>query len=556
MSDSSRLALDYAYHWERTQPDRIYLTQPTGGGRVHTYTWKEAMDQVRRMAAHLKSLDLPANSNIAIFSKNTAYWIMADLAIWMAGHVSVTLFPTLGSDRVRYILDHSESKLIFIGKLDVWDEAGAGIPDRLPKIALPLSPENGFAKWYDLVAEQEPLRDDPVRRADELATIVYTSGTTGQPKGVMLSFGLMARTARGLQARLSSTTEDRMLSYLPLAHVFERWVVEMTSLVSGFQLFFADSLETFVADLRRARPTLFMSVPRLWQKFQAGVLAKVPQQRLSLLLKIPLASGLIKKKVLRELGLDQTRIAGSGSAAIPASVIKWYRDLGLELLEGYGMTENFCYSHMNQPGKTRLGYVGHAHAGVETRISDEGEILVKSPGSMMGYYKEPELSKETFTDDGFLKTGDRGEIDDRGRLRITGRTKELFKTSKGEYVAPSVIENKLLVHPDVEQVCVSGSGFPQPHALICPSPEARRRISNSAEKEAIEASLMAHLANVNSKLEHHEVLQFLVVVKDDWAIENGFLTPTEKVRRAVLEETYGPATPGWYESGDEIIWQS
>ena len=556
MSDSDRIALDYAYHWEQAQPDRIYLTQPTGGGKVQTYTWKEAMGQTRRMAAHLKSLDLPTNSNIAIFSKNTAHWIMADLAIWMAGHVSVTLFPTLGADRVRYILDQSEAKIIFIGRLDGWDEARAGIPEGLPKIAFPMSPGDGFSTWDDLVAGHEPLRDNPIRQADELATIVYTSGTTGQPKGVMLSFGLMATTARGLQARLSSTTEDRMLSYLPLAHVFERWVVEMNSLVSGFQVFFADSLETFVVDLRRARPTLFMSVPRLWQKFQAGVFANVPQQRLSFLLKIPIVSGLIKKKILTELGLDHTRIAGSGSASIPAPVIKWYRDLGLELLEGYGMTENFCYSHMNQPGRTRLGYVGHPHAGVETRISDEGEILVKSPGSMLGYYKEPELSKEAFTEDGFLKTGDRGEIDEQGRLRITGRTKELFKTSKGKYIAPAMIENKLQVHPDIEQACVSGSGFPQPHALICPTPGARRRIDDPAEKEAMETRLRSHLAEVNSDLEHHEVLQFLVVVKDDWTIENGFLTPTLSLKRAVVEETYNPATGGWYESGEKVIWQS
>jgi long-subunit acyl-CoA synthetase (AMP-forming) len=556
MSDSDWLALDYAYHWEKVLPDRIYLTQPLGGGQVQTYTWKEAMDQVRRMAAHLESLDLPANSNIAIFSKNAAHWIMADLAIWMAGHVSVTLFPTLGSDRVRYILDHSESKLILIGQLDVWDEARAGIPDGLPKIALPLSSGNGFSKWDDLVAEQEPLRDSPVRQADELATIVYTSGTTGQPKGVMLSFGLMARTARGLRIMITSTTEDRMLSYLPLAHAFERWGVEMNSLVSGFQLFFTESLETFVADLRRARPTLFMSVPRLWQKFQAGVLSKVPQRRLSLLLKIPIASGLIKKQILTELGLRHTRIACSGSAPSPGSIIRWYRNLGLELLEGYGMTENFCFSHMNRPGQTRLGYVGHAHVGVETKINDEGEILVKSPGNMMGYYREPGLSREAFTEDGFLRTGDRGQIDDQGRLRITGRTKELFKTSKGKYIAPAVIENKLLVHPDIEQACVSGSGFPQPHALICPTPEARKRISDPAEKETIEASLLAHLTSVNSTLEHHEVVQFFVVVKDDWTIENGFLTPTEKIRRAVLEETYGPTTHSWYGSGDKVIWQS
>jgi long-subunit acyl-CoA synthetase (AMP-forming) len=481
---------------------------------------------------------------------------MADLAIWMAGHVSVMLFPTLGPDMIRHVLDHSKSKLIFIGKLDVWDEARAGTLDGLAKIALPLSPETDFTKWDDVVAKQEPLSDNPTRQADEMATIVYTSGSTGKPKGVMLSFGLMARSARGLEARLATTTEDRMLSYLPLSHVFERLGVEMNSLVSGFQLFFGESLETFVVDIQRARPTLFMSVPRLWQKFAAGVLRKLPQRKLSLLLKIPIVSGVTKKNILTGLGLDQTRFAGSGSAPIPASVIKWYRDLGLELLEGYGMTENFSYSHLNRPGQPCSGCVGQALEGVETKISSSGEILVKSPGNMMGYYREPELSKEAFTEDGFLRTGDLGEIDEQGRLRITGRTKELFKTGKGKYIAPAVIENKLQVHPDIEYVCVSGCGFPQPHALICLTPTARKRISDEADRRTLESSLLAHLVEVNSQLEHHEVVQFCTVVKDEWTIGSGFLTPTMKIKRAVVEEHYCSSSSGWYESEDKVIWQS
>jgi long-subunit acyl-CoA synthetase (AMP-forming) len=418
-----------------------------------------------------------------------------------------------------------------------------------------LSPQTEFTKWDDVVAEQEPLSHNPTRRADEMATIVYTSGSTGKPKGVMLSFGLMAETARGLKARVLSTTEDRMLSYLPLSHVFERLVVEMNSLVSGFQIFFGESLDTFVVDIQRARPTLFMSVPRLWQRFQAGVLKKLPQRKLSLLLKIPIVSGVTKKKILTGLGLDQTRFAGSGSAPIPASVIRWYRDLGLELLEGYGMTENFSYSHLNRPGHARPGYVGHAQEGVETKISGSGEVLVKSPGNMMGYHGAAEFATDLFTEDGFLKTGDLGEIDEQGRLRITGRIKELFKTGKGKYIAPAVIENKLLVHSDIEHVCVTGSGFPQPHALICPTPAARKRFADGAEKTALESSLLAHLAEVNSQLEHHEVLQFCTVVKDDWTIESGFLTPTMKIKRTVVEEHYRFLSSGWYESGDKVIWQ-
>ena len=556
MTGSKRLVLDHLYHWEAAQPDRIYLTQPIGGGKVETYTWKQTLDQVRRMASYLRSLDLPANSNLAIFSKNSAHWIMADLAIWMAGHASVTLFPSLRSEAVRYILDHSEAQLIFVGKVDSWDEAKAGVPDGLPRIALPGSPMQEGPTWDEVIGEHAPFEGNPTRQAEEMASIVYTSGSTGKPKGVMLSFGLMARAADGLQATVSSGPEDRMLSYLPLSHVFERLVIEVNSLVSGFPVFFADSIETFVADIQRARPTLFVSVPRLWQKFQAGVLESLSQRRLSVLLKFPLVSGIIKKKVLAGLGLDQARLACSASAPIPASILQWYRDLGLELLEGYGMTENFCYSHLSRPGQTRLGYVGHAYPGVETKIGDDGEILIRSPGNMMGYYKEPALTRDAFTDDGFLRTGDLGEIDERGRLRVTGRTKELFKTSKGKYITPATIENHLLAHPDIEQVCVCGAGFPQPHALISPTQAVRDRMHDEARRAEVEASLVEHLQEVNSRLGHHELVQFFAVVKDRWTIENGFLTPTLKVKRAVVEAAFDPATSGWHECGDKIIWQA
>src|SRR5690606_24909900 len=208
-------------------------------------------------------------------------------------------------------------------------------------------------------------------------------------------------------------------------------------------VFFSESIGAFVHDMQRARPTLFISVPRLWLKFQHGVFAKVPEKRLSLLLKIPILSHFVKKKVLRGLGLDACRFAGSGSAPIPEELLTWYHDLGLELLEGYGMSENFCYSHISAPGRARVGYVGEPYPEVEQRINELGEIEVKSPGNMLGYFKAPEKTAETITPDGFLKTGDIGEIDAEGRLKITGRVKDLFKTSKGKYVAPAPIENRL-----------------------------------------------------------------------------------------------------------------
>ena len=553
---ADRTVLDYVYEWEQKCPDRIYLTQPMGGGEVRTFTWKQALEQARRMAGHLKSLDLPDKSHIAVFSKNSAWWILSDLAIWMAGHVSVPLFPILTPETIRQILTHSDSKAIFVGKLDGFAAMEPGIPDDLLRIRLPLSPAetDRGEHWDEIIGRTEPLQGETKRDPGEMATIVYTSGSTGVPKGVMHSFNAMIRSAKGLVDVLGVRDQDRMLSYLPLAHVFERWVVEHGSLLAGFQLWFAESIDTFVQDLRRATPTLFISVPRLWQKFQLGVFKKMPPGRLDLLLKIPLLNGIIRKKVLTGLGLQHVRFAGSGSAPIPAELIDWYRKLGLELLEGYGMTENFVYSHVTRPGQVRVGYVGSPYPGVEQRISEEGEIQLKSPGNMMGYYKMPEQTKEAFTEDGWHKTGDRGVIDEQGRLKITGRVKELFKTSKGKYVAPAPIENELLLTDHAEAAMVGGLGQPSPFGLLMLSEAARKLAATPEGKEAIAADLEAHLAKLNPTLDHHEQLAFVAITTDEWTIENGALTPTMKLKRRVIDERYGERVPGWYEAKQKVLW--
>jgi len=551
-----QLALDDVYRWEKTAPDRLWMTQPIGDGKVETYTWAQAMDQVRRMAAHLKSLNLEPGSHIGLISKNCAHFIFADLAIWMAGHVSVALYPTLNADTIDYILDHSESKLLFVGKLDGWDEVQRGIPAGMPCISLPLAPPNDYESWDSITARTEPLQGHPSRKAEEPAIIVYTSGSTGRPKGVMHSFGAIAASVDGAEKIFHPTTKDRMLSYLPLAHVFERYFVELQGFRSGMQLFFAESLDTFVADLNRSQPTIFLSVPRLWLKFQLGVFHKLPPEKLARLLRIPLLNRVIKKKVLTGLGLQHVRLAASGSAPIPPDLIQWYRDLGLELLEGYGMSEDFAYSHASHPGHGRVGYVGNPMPGVDVKISDEGEIHIKSPGNMMCYYKQPELTAECYTEDGYFRTGDRGERDEEGRLKITGRVKELFKTSKGKYVAPVPIENLINNNHHVEMCCVTGSGQPKPFALVLLADELRPKLSDSTVRAEVEAELETLLKEVNQEVEEFERLQFLAVVKDPWLIENGFLTPTMKMKRTKLEDTYGPKTDEWYGAGKRIVWEA
>lgn len=538
------------YHWARVQPDSVYLTQPVGE-RVIEYTWADVLDQVQRIAAHLNSLQLPPGSQIALLSKNCAHWIMADLAIWMAGHVSVPIYPSLTGESVRQILFHSEARLLFLGPLDDWPQMATGIADELPLISLPGSPPVARAsQWGSLLASTAPRQDLVVRAADELAAIIYTSGSTGLPKGVMTSFAAISAGSQMLSP-IGITAQDRMLSYLPLSHVFEAAIVLSGSLRFGFRVFFSEGLSTFSQDLRRARPTLFVSVPRLWLKFQQGIQQQMPARKLQRLLRIPVVRTLVRRKILRQLGLDQVRMAGSGSAPLPASVLAWYRDLGLELLEGYGMSENFSYSHISLPGRSRHGYVGNPLPEVEQRIGEQQEIQILTPGLFLGYFKEPEKTAETLTADGWLRTGDMGEIDAKGRLRITGRLKEVFKTSKGKYVVPAPIENKLMGSPHIEVVCVIGANQGQPLAVVVLSQAARE----SGDPSGIEQALAGIRDDVNRTLDGHEQLSHLVLAKEPWSIANGLLTPTLKVKRQAVERHYEAQVDHWVSSKKTLIWE-
>jgi long-chain acyl-CoA synthetase len=563
--DPSKLALQRLYHWEQTAPSRVVLTQPMGGGAVSSFTWSQVMDGSRRMAAHLKSQGLQPGERVALISKNTAWWLMADFAIWLAGGVSVPLYPTLAAETIRQILTHSEARWLFIGKLDGWDGMRAGVPPKLPCIRMPLAPPmsampgadaGSTDDWDAIIARTPPLQGDPLRDGDELATIMYTSGTTGAPKGVMHSFATFAWSIEAGLKRLKTIDQNaRMLSYLPLSHVAERTLVEHGLLATGMQVFFAESLDSFAQDLQRARPTTFFSVPRLWVKFQQGVNAKMPPAKLDLLLKIPIINNIVRKKILGALGLDQCDFAAGGAAPMPPQLLNWYARLGLPIVEVYGMTENCGVSHATLPGVQRPGTVGPAYDGVQCRIDPaNGEILVKSDGLMLGYYKEPELSAQALTPDGWLHTGDKGTIDGEGNLKITGRVKDLFKTSKGKYVAPAPIEDKLVMHAAVEACCVTGANLGQPLAVLMLNAEAIVASQDAAGREALKVSLAAHLKEVNATLDPHEQLDSVIAVTEPWTVDNGFITPTFKVKRNRVEEVYGSRYEAWAGSRQMVIW--
>ena len=559
---TSKLLLDFVYDHESARADQIYLTQPlgaAGNGAVIDYTWKETMNQARRMATHLQSLGFEPGARIAILSKNCAHFFMAELAIWMAGYTTVAIFPTEGADTVKFVLEHSEASLLFVGKLDTWDKQLPGVAASLPRIAFPLAPKTAYDSWDAIIGRTSPMPGKPQRKATELAMLIYTSGSTGQPKGVMHSFGRITAVSEGIAGRMAETlgkgSAKRALSYLPLAHVFERAFVECFSYLDGnLHVFFADSLDTFVADMNRAKPTIFISVPRLWLKFQQGVSSKMPPAKLNRLLSIPLIGKLVAKKVLTGLGLDQVKLAGSGSAPMPRELVVWYRRLGLNLVEGYAMTEDFAYSHTMTQTMNEPGYVGTPYDGVQVRISDVGEILIKSPGQMVGYYKRPDLDAEVFTDDGFFKTGDQGERRPDGQLKITGRLKELFKTGKGKYVAPAPIENRLNSHPMIESSMVSGVGQAASYGLIVLNEELRPKMKDPAVRAEVTEAMTALLNETNKDLADYEQMKMLVIAPEPWSIENGCLTPTMKIKRGKIEAQVAPKVDAWFEGKGKVLW--
>lgn len=544
-------------HWEKNAPDDIYMTQPRPDGSVVDYGWAEVGDQARRMASHLRSLGLHAGSHIAILSENCAHWIMADLAIWMAGHVSVPIDPSLSGDAIKRVLVHSEAGVIFIGKTDFGGNIKAliaAMPEETQKIGLPLAEYEVGTSWNELIAAQGRLMEFCVPEADSLATIIYTAESTGLPKGVMHSHRGMVAFCGAIRKTFGINRSDRLYSYFSMAHTAERALIEAASLYSGARIFFKGDDEKFIRDLKRANPTIFFAVPRVWKRLYLAVTNSLSDDQKAVLLGNSIASSVLKKMVMSRLGLRSARIVLNGSAALEPNIVAWFRNVGLEFCDVYGMSENFATSHMGSPGQVGGGYIGGPMPGVSARISACGELEVKSPAQMLGYYKMPKASAEQVTGDGYFKTGDCGEIDKDGRLRLVGRIKELFKTNKGRYVAPVPIERMLSGHLAVENVCVMGEGLAQPFALITLSKEARFLV-DAMGQESIVRVLMNLMECVNSDLEAHERLAFFVIMASAWTVGNGYLTPEMKVRRSFIEERYRAMVEAWAGAGRSVVWE-
>jgi long-chain acyl-CoA synthetase len=369
---------------------------------------------------------------------------------------------------------------------------------------------------------------------DELMTLIYTSGSTGDPKGVMITHGNVKFAAAGFIAAVPPGENERLFSYLPLAHVFERVAVGWCSAYYPAEVYFLGDLATLSEELARYAPTRMYGVPLVWGRIQAGIVKQVGADRLRRLTSIPGIRGLVRRRILTAAGLQNARTCISGSAPLPIPVLEWFDEtLGLEILQGYSLSETTLYATANLPGANRLGSVGRALPGCELRLSDEGEILIGHGAVMPGYYKAPDKTSEALTDDGFLRTGDKGRIDEDGYVWITGRTKEIFKTLKGKYVAPAPIEGAMRRNGALDQVCLVGAGLNQPILLATLSEQGL-----GSDPAQVQTSLLGTMGDVNGTLEPHEKIGKIVVLKDAWSIDNGLLTPTLKVKSAVVEERF------------------
>jgi len=402
-------------------------------------------------------------------------------------------------------------------------------------------------KYSPVEGQHEPAMSD-------MWTILFTSGTTGTPKGVVHDYEnaslIIRNEVLNNNLKVFEAKDPSFFSFLPLNHIAERTAVELAALMCGAPIAFAESLETFGKNLQDIQPTLFFAVPRIWTKFYMAVLAKMPQEKLDRMLRIPIISTMVKKKIKKTLGLSKATLILTGASITPENLKQWYRRLGINLREVYGMTENFGGFTLMPEFGHRPHTVGRPVSNAEGRIHPEtGEILMKMPWMMKGYYKEPELTAEVLVDD-WLHTGDKGTIDEDGYFKIVGRVKDAFKTSKGKFIVPTELEHHFSDNDFIEQICVAGLGIAQPVALINLS-----EIALGLQPEQVTSQLEIHLNEVNSNLHGHERISTVIIAKEAWSPDNNMLTPTLKIRRGAIDECYMPKYEPWHEDKRSIIWE-
>ncbi|MGI8426232.1 MAG: AMP-dependent synthetase/ligase [Actinomycetota bacterium] len=566
------------------------------GSEWKAMTFGELGKIARDLAGGLMTLGVEKGDPVALLSGNRPEWILADIATMMAGGVTVPVYPTSPPNQVAYILDHCRAKVAFVENQEQLDKI-IKVKDRLSDLARvimfdkPLEPVD----WVSSIAEVQRFADSAPQKIDErmvsivpddLATIVYTSGTTGPPKGTMLTHGGFVAALRPSGQVLGLRDgEERVLSYLPLSHIFERLNSGWGGICFGMEVWFAESLDTLLDNLKDCKPTFFIGVPRVFEKFHAGMRTKIEAHPKRHLIEKAIGLGLeqirleqagrqapvllkLKRRVLDRLvlsklregiGMQEVRVAVTGGAPIEPEVINFIRAIGVELVEGYGQTETNAPTAITPPGKVRSGAVGPPIPGLELKFEPDGEILVRGPNVFKGYYKDKKATKEALSPEGFLRTGDVGELDDAGYLRITDRKKDLIKTAGGKYIAPQAIESKLKLDALIGQALVIGDRRPYPTALLTLDAEAAVKwaddhgVSGSpaelSENPDVLSRVEEIVAAVNANLSHAEQIKKWRLLSRDFTQEDEEITPTLKVKRKVLIEKHAALIESMYDAG-------
>jgi len=454
---------------EEKSPNRVYLRQPRNG-KWHEFTWAEVLLQAKQVAALLIESGLQPGDRVSIFSKNCAEWIIADYGITLAGMVNVPLFPNQNKQTIDFILNHAEVKLVFVGKLDAHLRTRGYIADGIKTINMGYHLDLSTTYTWEDVMKMSPIVEVALPSPGDIYTIIYSSGTTGEPKGVVFTHQAVADyliiLLDDMHRLVRSLRDHHLISYLPLAHVYERTSVQLASLVLDCDVSFVESLEKFSKNLQEVQPTLFTAVPRIWGVFKQRIEQQIAKKKIGWLLNVPGLAYLMKRKIKKQLGLSRCCLCVSGAAHLPVSVVDFFKKLGVYIQEGSGQTEDFGYTSLSLRGEIKPGFVGSARNGVKIKQSDSGELLVDSPCLMKEYYKEEALTQQAFTEDGWLKTGDLVEIDEKNRIKILGRISENFKNQKGEFVSPSVIEDHFSTSDLIEYCCLIGKMLPSNLLLV------------------------------------------------------------------------------------------
>jgi len=535
-------------HWAQTTPKNIYLRQPKGSS-FKDYSYEQSAEEVSKMGAYLQRNFIDDKKHVGILSRNCAHWILADLAISYAGGISVPFYPTLSAEQFKSVYEHSDCKILFVGKLDNWEQIKLVIPNDTVVIHMSDQANELTNTWEQIILKERKINKVHRFQEDDVVSIIYTSGTTGSPKGVMISAkSILIALEAAREIAYLDDRNNRFISYLPLCHVAERNFVEFAGTACGGTIYFVENLQTFAANLKSASPTHFLAVPRIWLKFQEGILSKFGGNKgFEKLRKTPILGKFIVQLIIKKLGLSKAKLLITGAAPISPELLQWYQQLGLPIQEAYGMTENLGLTSVMPKNQIQLGTVGKVWPICEVRIQ-EGEIQMRSAYITKGYYKEPVLTKQLF-DNEWLKTGDAGTLDENGYLKITGRLKENFKTSKGFYVSPATIETHIQNHSLIDQVCVVGANLPEPMALVVLKPE-----SSDLEKDLIEEQLEEIFQLLKPHFKHYEMIKKIVVIREPWTVENNCMTPTLKIRRAEIERIYERYFGDWFKARNKIIY--